>query len=55
MELKPLIRTAMQRVVRKAKQMQRTIGVRYAAGYLRNRAVTFEDAHLVLFGRLPRA
>lgn len=52
--LRPLISTQVQRIVRKAKQMQRTLGVRSAAGYLRNREVSFDQAHLVLLGRLPR-
>lgn len=43
-----------QKIVRKAKQLQRTLGVRSAAGYLRNREVSFDEAYLVLFGRMPR-
>jgi hypothetical protein len=43
-----------QRLVRRAKQIQRTLGVRYAAGFLRNRQVPFEEAHLLLLGRFPR-
>jgi len=52
--LRQLIVTQAQKIVRKAKQMQRTLGIRYAAGYLRNREVSFEQAHLVLLGTMPR-
>jgi len=46
--------TSIQKIVRRAKQLQRTLGIRCAAGFLRNREVPFEQAYLVIFGRLPR-
>lgn len=53
--LRKLIVDQAQKIVRKAKQLQRTFGVRASAGYLRNQGVSFEEAHLVIFGRMPRA
>lgn len=45
---------AARKIVRKSKQLQRTLGVRSAAGYLRNQGVSFDQAHIVLLGRVAR-
>lgn len=38
----------------RAVSIRDTLGMRPAAGYLRNRGVPFEQAHLILLGRKPR-
>lgn len=37
----------------RAINIQRTLGTRRAAGYLRNRGVTLDDALAILVGRKP--
>lgn len=39
-----------QKNVTKAKQIQRTLGVRFAAGFLRNRGASLQEALIVLLG-----
>lgn len=39
---------------KRARFMSRTLGMRCAAGFLRNRDIPFEDAYEILLGRKPR-
>lgn len=41
-------------MIHRARCLTRNLGMRAAAGFLRNRDVSFEDAHLALLGRRPR-
>lgn len=41
-------------MIHRARCLTRNLGMRVAAGFLRNREVTFEDAHMILLGRAPR-
>lgn len=43
-----------ERITSRAKYIARTLGVRAAAGYLRNRRVDFAEAHFILLGTKPR-
>ena len=38
----------------RARFLMSTLGVRCAAGFLRNRQIPFEDAHEILLGTKPR-
>ena len=38
----------------RARNLTRNLGMRVAAGFLRNRQVSFDDAHMILLGRPPR-
>lgn len=42
------------RIFNRAQALTRSLGMRCAAGYLRNRNITFEAAHMALLGRVPR-
>jgi hypothetical protein len=46
--------TLFGRVVMRARAIQRSLGNRVAAGYLRNQEVPFADAYELLIGRAPR-
>lgn len=41
-------------LLRRALMIARNLGTRSAAGFLRNRDVTFEEAHFMLLGYGPR-
>lgn len=41
-------------MVGKARALTRQLGYRCAAGFLRNRGVSFDEAYLILFNRAPR-
>jgi hypothetical protein len=41
-------------MIYRARCLTKNLGMRVAAGFLRNREVSFEDAHLALLGRAPR-
>jgi hypothetical protein len=40
--------------LRRARAIKKTLGIRRAAGYLRNQNVEFEQAHIALLGYPPR-
>jgi hypothetical protein len=42
------------KISRRAYQIHRSLGMRCAAGFMRNRGVPFEEAHIALLGRTPR-
>ena len=44
----------MAALVYRAHHIRKTLGLRSAAGFLRNREVTFAEAYFVLLGRVPR-
>ena len=41
-------------LIYRAHNIRKSLGVRCAAGYLRNRGVSFEQAYRTIFGREPR-
>jgi hypothetical protein len=41
-------------LLKRAINLKKSLGVRCAAGYLRNREVQFDVAYFAMFGRLPR-
>ena len=42
------------KIVKRADSIARSLGIRCAAGYLRNQQVSFEEAHYLLLGIAPR-
>lgn len=42
------------RMLRRARNLTRTLGARCAAGYLRNKGLPFEVTYIALFNREPR-
>lgn len=42
------------KIVQRAHVIQKSLGVRVAAGYLRNKQVQFAEAHYLLLGTAPR-
>lgn len=41
-------------IVKRASIIKKSLGIRVAAGYLRNNRVTFDEAHYLLLGTAPR-
>jgi hypothetical protein len=48
------LQSQLTKIIKKALAIQKSLGTRTAAGYLRNRQATFEEAHQILLGRAPR-
>lgn len=46
--------TAMQALKKKAENIRKTLGMRQAAGFLRNLGLPFEVAHEIILGYAPR-
>jgi len=42
------------KITTRARTIKRSLGVRVAAGYLRNQRVDFAEAHFLLLGTAPR-
>jgi hypothetical protein len=42
------------KIVKRASAIQKSLGTRVAAGYLRNQQVQFAEAHYLLLGTAPR-
>lgn len=44
----------MAKFITRARSIAKSLGMRSAAGYLRNQKVDFAEAHFILLGRAPR-